>query len=72
LSRLCLYGTVLNSADTVERSIRSFFRPDADIVITDGAQGTGPTRGSWGIPKDYNLRVYRARALAGAWGGSWR
>jgi DNA-binding NarL/FixJ family response regulator len=36
LSRLCLYGTVLNSADTVERSIRSVFRPDADIVITDG------------------------------------
>jgi len=55
LSRLCLYGTVLNSIDTVERSIRSFFRPDADIVITDGTYER-----LLEISKDYNLRVYRA------------
>jgi len=72
LSRLCLYGTVLNSADTVERSIRSVFRPDADIVITDGGSRDGTYERLLEISKDYNLRVYRAPARAGAWGGSWR
>jgi len=71
LSKLCLYGTVLNSADTVERSIRSVFRPDADIVITDGGSRDGTYERLLEISKDYNLRVYRARAQAGAWGGSW-
>jgi len=59
LSRLCLYGTVLNSADTVERSIRSVFRPDADIVITDGGSTDGTYERLLEISKDYNLRVYR-------------
>jgi len=60
LSRLCLYGTVLNSADTVERSVRSVFRPDADIVITDGGSRDGTYERLLEISKDYNLRVYRA------------
>jgi glycosyltransferase involved in cell wall biosynthesis len=60
LVRLCLYGTVLNSADTVERSIRSIFRPDADIVITDGGSTDGTYERLLEISKDYNLRVYRA------------
>jgi len=60
LSKLCLYGTVLNSADTVERSIRSVFRPDADIVITDGGSRDGTYERLLEISKDYNLRVYRA------------
>jgi len=60
LGRLCLYGTVLNSADTVERSIRSVFRPDADIVITDGGSRDGTYERLLEISKDYNLRVYRA------------
>jgi len=60
LSRLCLYGTVLNSVDTVERSIRSVFRPDADIVITDGGSRDGTYERLLEISKDYNLRVYRA------------
>ncbi|MFP3320280.1 MAG: glycosyltransferase [Acidilobus sp.] len=58
--RLCLYGTVLNSVDTVERSIRSVFRPDADIVITDGGSTDGTYERLLEISKDYNLRVYRA------------
>ena len=61
LSRLCLYGTVLNSADTIERSIRSYFRPDADIVITDGTYER-----LLEISKDYNLRVYRALGSSSA------
>jgi Glycosyl transferase family 2. len=60
LSRLCLYGTVLDSADTVERSVRSVFRPDADIVITDGGSRDGTYERLLEISKDYNLRVYRA------------
>ncbi|MFP3320050.1 MAG: glycosyltransferase family A protein [Acidilobus sp.] len=60
MSKLCLYGTVLNSVDTVERSIRSVFRPDADIVITDGGSRDGTYERLLEISKDYNLRVYRA------------
>ena len=60
MSKLCLYGTVLNSADTAERSIRSVFRPDADIVITDGGSTDGTYERLLEISKDYNLRVYRA------------
>jgi len=60
LGKLCLYGTVLNSVDTVERSIRSVFRPDADIVITDGGSRDGTYERLLEISKDYNLRVYRA------------
>jgi glycosyltransferase involved in cell wall biosynthesis len=51
---------VLNSADTVEGSIRSVFRPDADIVITDGGSRDGTYERLLEISKDYNLRVYRA------------
>jgi hypothetical protein len=46
---------MLNSIDIVERSVRSVFRPDADIVITDGTYEK-----LLEISKDYNLRVYRA------------
>jgi glycosyltransferase involved in cell wall biosynthesis len=60
LAKLCIYGTVLNSADTVERAIRSVFRPDADIVITDGGSMDNTYEKLLEISKDYNLRVYRA------------
>jgi len=59
LARLCLYGTVLNSVDTIEASIRSVFRPDADIVITDGGSTDGTYEKLLEISKDYNLKVYR-------------
>ncbi len=59
MGKLCLYGTVLNSVDTVERSIRSVFRPDADIVITDGGSTDGTYEKLLEISKDYNLKVYR-------------
>jgi hypothetical protein len=60
LVRLCLYGTVLNSADTVERSIRSVFRPDADIVITDGGSTDGTYERLLEISKGLQPEVYRA------------
>ncbi len=59
MARLCLYGTVLNSVDTIEASIRSVFRPDADIVITDGGSTDGTYERLLEISKDYNLKVYR-------------
>ena len=59
MTRLCLYGTVLNSADTVERSVRSVFRPDAEIVVVDGGSTDGTYERLLEISKDYNLRVYR-------------
>ncbi|MFP3287490.1 MAG: glycosyltransferase family 2 protein [Acidilobus sp.] len=59
MARLCLYGTVLNSVDTIEASIRSVFRPDADIVITDGGSTDGTYEKLLEISKDYNLKVYR-------------
>ena len=58
-SRICLYGTVINSADTVERSIRSVYRPDAEIVVVDGGSTDGTYEKLLEISKDYNLRVYR-------------
>ena len=56
MGRLCIYGTVLNSVDTVEMSIRSVFRPEADIMITDGGSTDGTYEKLLEISKDYNLR----------------
>ena len=58
-AHLCLYGTVLNSVDTVERSIRSVFRPDAEIVVVDGGSTDGTYEKLLEISKDYNLKIYR-------------
>ena len=58
-SRLCLYGTVLNSVDTVERSIESVFRPDAEMVVVDGGSTDGTYEKLLEMSKEYNLKVYR-------------
>jgi glycosyltransferase involved in cell wall biosynthesis len=60
LVNLCLYGTVLNSVGTVEKSIASVFRPDAEIVITDGGSIDRTYEKLLEISKEYNLRVYKA------------
>ncbi len=59
MPRLCVYGTVLNSVDTLERSIASFYRPDAEIVIVDGGSTDGTYERLLEISKDYNLKVHR-------------
>ena len=56
---LYLYGTVLNSADTLERSIRSILRPDAEIVVVDGGSTDRSYERPLEISRDYNMRVYR-------------
>ncbi|ADL19019.1 Glycosyltransferase [Acidilobus saccharovorans 345-15] len=56
---LCLYGTVLNSVNTVEASIRSVYRPDAEIVVVDGGSRDGTYERLLELSKDYNVKVYR-------------
>ena len=38
---ICVYGTVFNNVNTVEESIRSIWRPDYNIVITDNYSTDG-------------------------------
>lgn len=38
---LCLYSTVYNNVQYVERSISSVWRPDAEIVIVDSFSTDG-------------------------------
>ena len=59
VSRLCLYGTVLNSVDTIERSIESVFRPDAEMVVVDGGSTDGTYEKMLEMSKEFNLKVYR-------------
>jgi glycosyltransferase involved in cell wall biosynthesis len=56
--RLCLYGTVLNSAETVEDSIRSVYRPGAEIVVIGGGSRNGTYEKLLEMVRDYNLRAY--------------
>ncbi|MGC9072369.1 MAG: glycosyltransferase family 2 protein, partial [Acidilobus sp.] len=56
---LCLYGTVLNSVNTVEASIRSVYRPDAEIVVVDGGSRDGTYEKLMELAKEYNMKVYR-------------
>ena len=61
----CIYGTVFNNVFTLEESIKSFWRPDAVIVITDNFS----TDGTWGklesLRKEYNILLYRYKSNRG-------
>jgi len=59
LVNLCLYGTVLNSVDTVEKSIARVFRSDAEIIINYGGSRDGTYEKLLEISKEYNLSVYK-------------
>ncbi|MEM4489427.1 MAG: glycosyltransferase [Desulfurococcaceae archaeon] len=65
MANICIYGTVFNNASWVEESIKSVWRPDAEIVIVDSYS----TDGTWGklleLRKDYNLKLYRYKCTRG-------
>ncbi len=62
---LCLYSTVYNNVQYVERSISSVWRPDAEIVIVDSFSTDGTYEKLLSLKKDFNLRLYRYKCSRG-------
>ena len=61
----CIYGTVFNNVSTIEESIKSFWRPDAVIVITDNFSTDGTWEKLQELRKEYNLVLYRYKSNRG-------
>ncbi len=59
MNSICLYGTVLNSINTIETSLKSVFRSDAEIVVVDGGSKDGTYEKLIELSKEFNLKVYR-------------
>ncbi|MGC9124441.1 MAG: glycosyltransferase, partial [Thermoplasmata archaeon] len=51
--------TVFNSIDTIETSLKSVFRSDAEIVVVDGGSKDGTYEKLIELSKEFNLKVYR-------------
>jgi len=62
---ICLYATVFNNFNTIEESIKSVWRPDATIVITDNYSTDGTWEKLQKLKKEYNLLLYRLRSSRG-------
>ncbi|WP_338600741.1 glycosyltransferase family 2 protein [Sulfolobus tengchongensis] len=65
MSNICIYGTVYNNYNTIEYSIKSIWRPDYVIVITDNYSTDGTWEKLQEIKKEYNLILYRLRSSRG-------
>lgn len=63
--RICIYGTVFNNVRCVESSIKSIWRPDADIVIVDNYSKDGTWERLIELKKEYNLKLYRYKCTRG-------
>lgn len=63
--RVCIYGTVFNNVEWVEESVKSAWRPDAEIVIVDSYSTDGTWEKLVKLRKDFNLRVYRYKCSRG-------
>ncbi|WP_440060026.1 glycosyltransferase family 2 protein [Thermogladius sp. 4427co] len=63
--KVCIYGTVYNNAEWVEASVKSVWRPDAEIVVVDNYSTDGTWEKLLELRKDYNLRVYRYKCSRG-------
>lgn len=62
---ICVYGTVFNNVNTVEESIRSIWRPDYNIVITDNYSTDGTWEKLQELKKEYNLTLLRLKSTRG-------
>ncbi|MEM1698173.1 MAG: glycosyltransferase [Thermofilaceae archaeon] len=65
MANVCIYGTVFNNAPWVEKSIRSVWRPDAEIVVVDSYSTDGTWEKLLELRKDYNLKLYRYKCTRG-------
>ncbi|MEM4757253.1 MAG: glycosyltransferase family A protein [Desulfurococcaceae archaeon] len=63
--KVCIYGTVLNNFPFIEESIKSVWRPDAEIIVVDSYSTDGTWEKLLEIRKDYNLRLYRYQCSRG-------
>jgi len=64
-SKICLYGTVYNNADYIERSILSVYSPEYDIIIVDNFSTDGTWEKLLKLKKEFNLRLYRYKCSRG-------
>ena len=61
----CIYATVFNNVSTLEESVKSVWRSDSTIVITDNYSTDGTWERLQGLKKDYNLILYRLKSTRG-------
>ncbi|EZQ12023.1 glycosyl transferase family 2 [Candidatus Acidianus copahuensis] len=65
MQEYCIYGTVYNNNDTLEESIKSFWRPDSTIVITDNFSTDGTWEKLKEISKEFNLLLLQYKSNRG-------
>lgn len=61
----CVYATVFNNVSTLEDSIKSVWRPNYTIVITDNYSWDGTWEKLQELRKEYNLILYRLKSTRG-------
>ncbi|SAI84939.1 glycosyltransferase family 2 [Saccharolobus solfataricus] len=61
----CIYATVFNNAPTLEESVKSVWRSDVTIVITDNYSTDSTWERLLELRKDYNLVLYRLKSTRG-------
>ncbi|MEM4718249.1 MAG: glycosyltransferase [Desulfurococcaceae archaeon] len=62
---ICIYGTVYNNVNTIEKSIKSVWRPDATIVVVDNYSYDGTWEKLLEMRKEYNILIYRYNCSRG-------
>jgi glycosyltransferase involved in cell wall biosynthesis len=65
MQSICIYGTVYNNVNTVEKCIESIWRPEYDVVIVDNYSTDGTWEKLLELKKEYNLKIYRYRCTRG-------
>jgi len=63
--KVCLYATVFNNVSTLEETIKSVWRPNYTIVITDKYSFDGTWKKLQELRKEYNLLLYRLKSSRG-------